>query len=234
MTIIAVLLIFFGIGFFLIMRVRTMKMYMAIIGVLLIILGIAVTNQIVRNDDMLYNILHIETIGRSNFDFFPFPVVHDDGISIQLIHGRGLKMDEDGFFILSPDQTEKFRKLDLKNAKILDVDLDGWSVRRITDIFLEPESVYKLKSDTDGKKFSIYLASAQGRMNCTTQYSFKNDKLKLIYTTKKTRMKSKVMSFGCLITIIVMSGFVFIFLDVFRMIWSRAKKHSYLKSDPVS
>jgi hypothetical protein len=189
------------------------------LAALLITIGIATFILMARDPDLYYLSERIEMVDRNNFDFFPYPIVHDDGITVELIHAKNLNMNEDGAIILTPDQVTNFKKLDPANFKLLK--LSDWSGQHIeVDVF------------DDGRKWIyIRLISNDGMIKHSTSFLFANNELKLRTTVKKYLALHRVISGGCITVPFIVVGMVMIALSIIKSIWPPSKNYSYLKSD---
>ena len=189
------------------------------VGVLMIVIGISVGFLMGLVDELFYKITYIKAIDRQYFDFLPYPVVKNDGISVELIHAKDLKMDNSGEIILNSDQVENFKKLDPINAKI--VNLGDW-----------PNYSLEIRAHDNDNKKEIQIYLPQGRNRIYTSYDFENDKLKLKTVRMEDAVLSREISGGCLISFFIIFGLILIMLDIIKIIRPPKKEYSFIEPPP--
>jgi hypothetical protein len=190
------------------------------LGALLIVIGIGTAFLMGYISELYYDVIRIEMIDRNNFDFFPYPIIQEDGISVELIHREGISMDDSGAIVLSPDQVKNFEKLNHINAKT--VDLQGWPMHRLA-----------ISSHDDGSKMlEIYLTSHKNKHKSYTCYEFMDGKLKLISAKRENMVLGRVIYAGCLTSSFIIFGLLLIIIGVIKTIWPTKKKYSFLELPP--
>jgi hypothetical protein len=190
------------------------------VGILLVLIGIGVFILTSRIPFFYFDNKRVDLSDRNNFVFLAYPMVHDDGITVELIPAEGLSMDENGAIALTPDQVSNFNKLDPTNFKLLNAD---------NRLFLYRLDVFVL--DGKEKRVEIVLMDGDNKFFYSkTEYSFSDNKLKLEAATRGRANLGRACFLGCMEGSFIIIGLIMIVATLIKSIWPRPKKYSYLES----
>jgi hypothetical protein len=194
-------------------------MTQAKLGAMLLAIGIApilLVNTQTSLSALYTRTEQIRFIDKHNFDLFPFPIVHDDDSTVEIVHGRELCMNDDGAIFLSQEQISNFKRLSPCDIKLPPV--DGWAPAWLkVDI-----------CDDNSKSIDIKLSAmaASGRHRLHAKYKFEDDKLMLVYAQNEYPNRSALVYTACLTFSYLILGIILILMAITKQIWPR-RKHPF-------